>query len=212
MMAFFFTMPISRMTPISAIRLNSVLRDQQRQHRADAGRRQRRQDRQRMDVALIENAQHDIDREDRGQDQQRLARRAIAGRAAPCPRNAPWTEIGTWIVAPSCAGSPPSPGRAKRPWRRLNENVVDDERPLMVDRQRRRARAEARERRQRHHRLDCAVLTEAPVEAPPRALLVSALSCWLRTASPRDRRRAVARRLSPSDRRAGDRAGRLPCR
>ena len=27
------------------------------------------------------------------------------------------------------------------------------------------------------------VLTEAPVEAPPRALLMSALCCWLRTAS-----------------------------
>ena len=49
MMAFFFTMPISRMMPMSAMTSNSVLVTQQRQQRADAGRRQRREDRDRMD-------------------------------------------------------------------------------------------------------------------------------------------------------------------
>ena len=37
MMAFFFTMPISRMMPISAMMLRSVLVEHQGQERADAG-------------------------------------------------------------------------------------------------------------------------------------------------------------------------------
>ncbi len=42
--------------------------------RADAGRRQRRQNGQRMDVALIEHAEDHIDHHERGRDQDRLAR------------------------------------------------------------------------------------------------------------------------------------------
>ena len=49
-----------------------VAGDHQRQQRADAGRRQRREDRDRMDEALVEHAQHDIDGDDRGQDQEQL--------------------------------------------------------------------------------------------------------------------------------------------
>ena len=45
----------------------------QRQQRADAGRRQRGEDRQRMDEALVEHAEHDVDRDRRGEDQPRLA-------------------------------------------------------------------------------------------------------------------------------------------
>ena len=41
----------------------------QRQDRADAGRRQRRQDGDRVDVALIEHAEHDVDGDDGGKDQ-----------------------------------------------------------------------------------------------------------------------------------------------
>ena len=55
------------------------------------------------------------------------------------------------------------------------------------------------------------VLTDAPVEAPPRALLVSAFSCWLRTRVGGDA--AAARRgawpLTTTCVRARDRAGRL---
>ena len=69
MMAFFLTMPISRMTPISAMRLNSVLKTQQRQHRAHAGRRQGREDGDRMDEALVEDAEHDVDGGERREDQ-----------------------------------------------------------------------------------------------------------------------------------------------
>ena len=72
-MAFFLTMPISRMTPITAMRENSVLSSHQRQHRADAGRGQGGQDGDRMDEALVEHAEHDVDREQGGADQHRLA-------------------------------------------------------------------------------------------------------------------------------------------
>ena len=45
----------------------------QRQNGADAGRGQRRENGDRVDVALIEHAEHDVDRDDRGQDQPGLA-------------------------------------------------------------------------------------------------------------------------------------------
>jgi hypothetical protein len=48
--------------PITPITLDrSCPNSHQRQQRAEAGRRQRRQDGQRVDEALIEHAQHDID-------------------------------------------------------------------------------------------------------------------------------------------------------
>ena len=73
MIAFFLTMPISRMMPMTAIRLRSVPVSEQRQQRADAGRRQRREDRDRVDVALVEHAQHDVHRDDGGEDQEQGA-------------------------------------------------------------------------------------------------------------------------------------------
>ena len=42
---------------------------QQRQQRAHSGRRQRRKNRDRMDVALVQNAEHDIDGHQRRQNQ-----------------------------------------------------------------------------------------------------------------------------------------------
>ena len=42
------------------------------QQRADTSRRKSRQDRHRVDEALVEHAQHDIDRHDRRQDQQQF--------------------------------------------------------------------------------------------------------------------------------------------
>ena len=69
-----------------------VLSEQhQRQNGADAGRRQRREDGDRVDVALIEHAEHDVDRDQRGQDQPGLAgqrfgefRRVAANRRRRC--------------------------------------------------------------------------------------------------------------------------------
>ena len=56
-----------------AIRLRSVPDEHQRQQRADAGRRQRRENRDRVDVALVEHAEHDVHRDDRREDQQQRA-------------------------------------------------------------------------------------------------------------------------------------------
>ena len=69
MIAFFFTMPISRMMPINAMTLRSVRDRSAAPEGADARRRQRRKNRERMDVALVQNAQHDINRDDRREDQ-----------------------------------------------------------------------------------------------------------------------------------------------
>ena len=56
-----------------AMRLRSAPGQQQREQRADAGRRQRREDRDRVDVALVEHAQHDVHRHDGREDQQQRA-------------------------------------------------------------------------------------------------------------------------------------------
>ena len=47
-------------------------RDEQREQRADAGRRQRGDDGDGVDVALVEHAEHDVDGDQRGEDEQRL--------------------------------------------------------------------------------------------------------------------------------------------
>ncbi len=85
MIAFFLTMPISRITPISAMMRELGVEQQQRQQRAHARRRQRRQDGQRMHVALVEDAEHDVDGDQRGQDQAGLALQRVLERSAP-----PW--------------------------------------------------------------------------------------------------------------------------
>ena len=74
MIAFFFTMPMRRMTPMSAMIVNSVLAQHQRQRRPEPGRRQRREDRQRMNQALVQNSQNDVDRQQGGEDQPGLTR------------------------------------------------------------------------------------------------------------------------------------------
>ncbi len=63
MMAFFFTMPIEQHDADDGDDVEIVLEQQQRQHGADAGRRQRGDDGQRMHQALVQNAQHDVDRQ-----------------------------------------------------------------------------------------------------------------------------------------------------
>ena len=73
MMAFFLTMPISSTMPISADHREVHAAEHQRQQRADAGRGQRGEDGEGVDEALVEHAQHDVDGDDRGQDQPGLA-------------------------------------------------------------------------------------------------------------------------------------------
>ena len=54
-----------------------VVRDLQRQDRAYARRRQCRENRDGMNVALIQNSQHNVHRDDGGQNQKRLARQRV---------------------------------------------------------------------------------------------------------------------------------------
>ena len=97
MIAFFFTMPISSTMPMSAITLNSCPLMMSAHERADAGRWQCGQDRERMDVALVEDAQDEIDSDEGRGNQDRLVRerglerlgralerRLHAGRHAEC--------------------------------------------------------------------------------------------------------------------------------
>ena len=72
MMAFFLTMPISRMTPISAMMVKGMPKTDQRRDRADAGRGQRGENGDRVNEALVEHAEHDVDRGDRRQHEELL--------------------------------------------------------------------------------------------------------------------------------------------
>ncbi len=89
MMPFFFTMPISRTMSDDGDDAQVLMKKDQRQERAHAGRRQRGKNRDGMDEALVEHAQHDVDRDQGGEDQQRLHSRASSGRTRPCPGNRP---------------------------------------------------------------------------------------------------------------------------
>ena len=80
MIAFFLTMPMSSTMPMIEITLRSMLEHEQREHRADARRRQRRDDRQRVDEALVEDAEHDVDREQRGEHEDRLGAQRVLER------------------------------------------------------------------------------------------------------------------------------------
>ena len=65
MIAFFFTMPTSMMMPTKRVDVQLDAEEHQREQRADAGRRQARENRERMDEALVEDAEHDVDHQDR---------------------------------------------------------------------------------------------------------------------------------------------------
>ena len=135
-MAFFFTMPISRMMPIKAMMLSSVLKDQQRQQRAHAGRGKRGKNGDRVDVVLVENSQHDVDGDQRGQDQIGLGgERVLKGL-----RRALKTGMNRGRQRPSCAPLF-EPRRTASPrvtfGARLKENVTAGNWPLMGDGQRR---------------------------------------------------------------------------
>ena len=98
MMAFFFTMPISRMMPMSAMTLKSIVEEHQRQQRADAGRGQRGKNRDGVDVALVEHAEHDVNGDERGQDQHRL----VGQRGLKGLRRALEAAPGCWRAVRSC--------------------------------------------------------------------------------------------------------------
>ena len=56
--------------------------EDQREQRAHAGGRQRGENRDRVDEALVQDAQHDVDRDQRGQDEQRFVGQRILEEAA----------------------------------------------------------------------------------------------------------------------------------
>ena len=89
MMAFFLTMPISRTMPISAMTLKSLPADDQRQQRADARRGQRRENRDRMDVAFVQHAQHDVDGDQGRENQHRFVGQRGLKRLRPCLETRP---------------------------------------------------------------------------------------------------------------------------
>ena len=65
MIAFFFTIPIRRIMPIIAMMLNSTLNSSSEDKRAYTRRRKRRENRQRMDKAFVQDAEHNINRHQR---------------------------------------------------------------------------------------------------------------------------------------------------
>ena len=71
--------------PISADHVEFVVRQQQRQQGAHARGRQRRKNRDGMDVAFVEHAQHDVHRDQRRQNQDRLAGQSESWKAAAVP-------------------------------------------------------------------------------------------------------------------------------
>ena len=101
----------------------------QRQHRADPGRRQGRQDRDRVDVALVEHAEHDVDGEQRRADQdrlvgERLLKRLRGAREAAVDRSPARAELRhRRRRSPACASLSETPGF------RLNEIVLATKRP-----------------------------------------------------------------------------------
>ena len=123
MIAFFLTMPISRITPISAMTLNSVSNSEQRQHRADAGRRQGRQDRHRVDEALVQHAEHDVDGDQRREDQETAGSAASAGTSRAVPWKLPWIVAGMPMRS-SAASIAARASPSATPGARLNEIVV----------------------------------------------------------------------------------------
>ena len=87
MMAFFFTMPINRTIPMSAMTRQFGVKCQQSQKRSHAGRGQSRENRHRVDVTFVQHPQHNVDSDQRGQNEPRLARqRRLEGLRVPLER------------------------------------------------------------------------------------------------------------------------------
>ena len=85
MIAFFFTMPISITMPTKANRSSEAPEQHQGQQRAHRRRRQAGQDGQRMDEALVQDAQHQVDHEHRQQQQHAHAAAVESWKACAVP-------------------------------------------------------------------------------------------------------------------------------
>ena len=126
-----------------------VTADPQDQQRTEAGRRQRRQDRQRVDVALVQQAEHDVHGDQRGRDQVRLRRQRVAERLRRTLEAAEQRGRGVHLALRRVDRLR---GVAERVAGREVERQRDrGELPLVADRQvRGLRRVDVHERRQRH--------------------------------------------------------------
>ena len=108
---------------MSAMSEMSVPANHQRQQRPHARRRQGRENRDRMDVALVEHAQHDVDRPPPPRAAGTARSPATTGTLRACPEarrdvsGNPISCCARWIAS---TASP-----SERPGARLNENVTD---------------------------------------------------------------------------------------
>ena len=87
MMAFFFTMPISRMMPISAITLSSVFVISKREDCADTGGRQGGKNSNGMNEALVENSEDNVNSNQCSRNQDRLIGERRLEMLAPFPES-----------------------------------------------------------------------------------------------------------------------------
>ena len=122
-MAFFFTMPISRMMPIMAMTLRSVwvsIRASSAPTPADGKRGKNRDG---MNVAFVEDAEHQVDgRQGRGDEVGLAAERVLIGLRGAGEHRSEW-----WAAGRSCAAASPIASTASpraTPGRRLKEMVT----------------------------------------------------------------------------------------
>ncbi len=169
--------------------LNSDAEQQQRQHRADAGRRQRRQHRDRMDVALVEHAEHDVDRRRAPPGSAAAGCSSDCWKACAVPWNVPWIVAGMPIsrIAPSIAPRRVAQRLARRqverdrawrrtaPWWLTESGVVPGSKCAKAD---------------SGTIVSGVVLTAAPVEARAAAAFGERVGRWLRAASRRSASRS----------------------
>ncbi len=134
-----------------------------------------------MDVALVEDAKHDIDRGDRGEDQERHVADRLLEDLGVSGKLAVQRDRNVKIAHGALDGVG---GLAQRHVRRQVEGEGGrHERALMIDRTAASVEGPKWLKADSGTMVSTLVVTAAPVETPPRALVVSALSCWLRNAS-----------------------------
>ena len=87
-----------------------------------------------MDIALVEHAQHDVDGDQRGENQARLIGQRSSGRRRPCPGSCAWMLAGKSISLLGLIDG--LDGVAQRtPGARLKESVTTGKLPMVIDRQ-----------------------------------------------------------------------------
>ena len=99
-----------------------LLEDHQRQQRAEPGERQARQDRERVDEALVQDAEHEVDHQDREDQQDQQALLGVLERRAVPEKLVLMVEGSTSRAA---ASTPSTAVPIEVPGSRLNESVTE---------------------------------------------------------------------------------------